>query len=212
MLPVVFVLLQSWTTAAGRRFALPAAVLVLVLAFVVSRAVTAYLPQFSDAAADSAGYRSALWTMAGASPESPLLGLGYGGWMPTVQGLSGWSLPPHNFVVASWADGGLVLALATVGFAITALAINARALFVAREPHLRAVVPAAACAVLWVIAHGMFDNTTLYGEAHSMIVVAAMLGTTQLAVSRPTGGSAESSGTSARLLPEARTSTIRAVR
>jgi O-antigen ligase len=213
VLPVVFLLLQSWTTAAGRRFAVPAAVLVLILAFVVARAVTDHLPQFSDTAADSAGYRSALWTLAATIfPESPLFGLGYGGWMPTIQGLSGWSLPPHNFVVAAWADGGLVLALATVGFAITALAISARALFVVRGSHLRAVVPAAACAVLWVMAHGMFDNTTLYGEAHSMIVVAAMLGTTQLVVSRPTDGSVEPSALSARPIPSARTSTIRAVR
>jgi hypothetical protein len=67
----------------------------------------------------------------------------------------------------------------------------------------------ALCAVAWVFAHGMADNTTLYGEQRTMIVFALAVGyvyvmRTEMSAVRPSHQAARSQTPGWRSVPTGR--------
>jgi O-antigen ligase len=105
--------------------------------------------------------------------DSPLIGLGFGGWGERIGRFTGESgLPPHNFLVAAWANSGILALLIAILFVIVSLRICWRVAAAQHSMYDRRTAVVALCAVAWVFLHGMGDNTTLYGEQHTMMLIA----------------------------------------
>ena len=128
---------------------------------------------------ESADDRARLW--AGALTyfgESPLLGLGVGGWAqrwgsdPAATGLE--TLPPHNMLIMLWADSGLLTPLIAVAIFLV-IAVRYLKKIAASERHRDATAAALElAAMVWIFAHGMYDNTNFYGDVHTMVVFAVI--------------------------------------
>jgi O-antigen ligase len=135
-------------------------------------------PTFYANVRDSYGTREDLWTRAGRMfQESPVLGPGFGGWLEKVGRVgSRADLPPHNVFVATWAYSGIVALAVVVVFMVATLVFGFRV--AAAQPTLRdrRTAVLALCAIAWAFLHGMGDNTGLYGDRQSMILVAVAFG------------------------------------
>lgn len=135
-------------------------------------------PTFYATSGSSYGGRERLWTRAAQMfQESPVMGPGFGGWVEQIGKIGSRSdLPPHNTLIATWAYSGIVAAVLAVVFIVAAIAVGL--LFAAAQPRVRDRRTAvfATCAIAWVFLHGMGDNTGLYGDRQSMILVAVAFG------------------------------------
>lgn len=112
----------------------------------------------------------AAWKM---FPQHPWQGLGFGGWIRVIGTYRKYGVPtypPHNYVIAAWANAGLIAAVLTVAIALGWLILCLRA-FVGGS----FVLAAASMIPLWVLLHGLADNTQLWGEVHTASVVALSL-------------------------------------
>lgn len=123
------------------------------------------------------GQRSDIWGYgAEAFGEHRVLGLGWGGWArgfatyARVHGVYDPKFPPHNVLLAAWANTGLPgLALTILFFgAMLALAVKR----FRREPLFVAWTGAA---FVWMIVQAMGENTDVFGEIHLIPVVALLL-------------------------------------
>jgi O-antigen ligase len=156
-----------------------AAVLVTPLVFSMAIDVVERIaPSFHAAADMSYDTRAQLWARAAQMfEESPVLGTGFGGWAERVGRVgSRTDLPPHNFIVATWAYSGILAAVLSICFMVVTVAFGLRV--VASQPTIRDRRTAvfALCAVAWAFLHGMGDNTAVYGDRQSMILVAIAFG------------------------------------
>jgi O-antigen ligase len=157
---------------------LPIVLLVPLMYFVVTEFLEGVAPTFYAAADRSFSGREELWTRAGQMfQESPVLGLGFGGWLEQV-GKVGWrtDLPPHNLIVAAWASSGIVAAVLAIVFMVAAIAFGLRVAAAQSTVRDRRTAVLALSAIVWVFSHGMADNTTVYGETRSMILVGLAFG------------------------------------
>ncbi len=145
-----------------------------VLSLAIFDATRTLLPSFYGMSEASAESRAFLWREAGQLlMDKPLLGLGFGGWQAHVELEWGIQLPPHNWIIASWANGGIALALFNCALAAWALWATGAATVRAITPIARQRMAAVFCAVMWVVVHGFFDNTMVYGEVHTVLLFVA---------------------------------------
>lgn len=121
--------------------------------------------------------RGALWARAAdLFEDSPILGVGFGGWMERVGLINGQVRPPHNVLIATWAYSGIIALAVAIVFMVAALGLALRV--AASQPNLRdcrtAVI--ALCAISWMFLQSMGENTALYGEPLSMILFGLAFG------------------------------------
>jgi O-antigen ligase len=134
---------------------------------------------------NSSRARDLLWAAAGTAFEgSPFFGLGWGGWeqfwpvMSLGTGLMP-SLPPHNFLIQTWAQAGLLPVIAILLlFAISFLRLSKQAIFaIALDSSRTAALSMGVLA--WIFFHGMYDATAFYGVEALLPLVACILGMTK---------------------------------
>jgi len=167
------------------RRSLPTTLLVVLVAtpavgWLVSYGLTS-AASFRTASETSATAREDLWDAAGRMFErSPLSGLGFGGWevaWPAVA--QGYDLPrylpPHNFLIYSWASVGLlgpVLMAAIIFVYMLRSLARVRSAVDVREGTRRSMELAA---VAWITAHGMFDTSAFFGSAQTIPLFGLLL-------------------------------------
>lgn len=135
-------------------------------------------PTFYADSDESFSGREELWSRAASLfQESPFLGLGFGGWVEQVGSVGGRSnRPPHNMIVAAWAYSGIIAAILIMVFIVVAVAFGLRVSAAQRTVRDRRTAVIALCAISWVFIQGMGENTTVYGEQRSMVLVALAFG------------------------------------
>ena len=135
-------------------------------------------PTFYSTSGSSYGARERLWSRAAQMfQETPILGPGFGGWVEQIGKVGSRSdLPPHNVLIATWAYSGIVAVVLAVVFIVAAVAFGLRV--VAAQPTVRdrRTAAFALSAIAWTFIHGMGDNTALYGDRQTMILIAVALG------------------------------------
>ncbi|WP_430868337.1 O-antigen ligase family protein [Demequina aurantiaca] len=173
LLPIAAALL---VVASGRAGVLAAAALLPALVAVglaippfLSTRFPQYFSELDASAADRAPLWRAAWQLFG---EQPLVGLGYGNWAEHAEAAVGRTIPPHNLLLASWVNTGIVGLILTIAIITTVTVAGAVALARTAERRQRATIACALVATWWVFLHGMADNTTVYGEMKSMVLVA----------------------------------------
>lgn len=175
VLPVCALLARILTRPGHRRYVVPVALAAPFGVLLVQWAVDQFVPESAADAAKTFGYRTRLWQAAADMfTDSPVLGLGFGGWdsglRPYVARLSlDEGMPPHNLLIATWANLGLVGALVVLAFMIVVVAGHLRFLALAPARPVARVAAWSLVAWAWVFIHGMGDNTTLYGDLHTML-------------------------------------------
>jgi O-antigen ligase len=126
--------------------------------------------------------RETMWTFAAeAFPESPMRGLGFGGWSTdfsawlAAQGYVGTDrfLPPHNGFIYMWSESGLTAVIPAIVAAGLLLwnAYKAR-----RTPGGQAVSVFAFGSYFWLLAQSMGENWNIFGEMHTQAPIAVLLG------------------------------------
>ncbi|WP_432519589.1 hypothetical protein [Kineococcus sp. SYSU DK006] len=174
----------------GARWFLPQAVAVVALgAWQLPRLLERSVPGYADASAHSLASRAPMWEFARRMVgEHLVLGLGHGGWTRTMEQFAALgieALPPHNLLIAAWAACGLGGVLALLVLAVTVL-VRLTATVVRRVGSPLARTAAFALgAWLWVLVHGMGDNTAVYGESKTMILLALLIGLVTARAARP---------------------------
>ncbi|BCB84184.1 O-antigen ligase family protein [Phytohabitans suffuscus] len=110
--------------------------------------------------------------------EHPILGLGFGGWdqgfepYAAQEGLYR-SFPPHNVLLAAWANTGIAgLLLSAAFFALAAWSCLHR---LTRGDGDQRLVPYAAAAVAWVFVQGMGENTDIFGDIHLIPILSLLI-------------------------------------
>lgn len=175
---IAIIFLPHMLKGSAALAALCTALLMPVIFLTGPEVLQRYIPAFYAATTDSAAGRKVLWgSAAQLLSESPLLGLGYGGWaeqMPRFTNRP--ELPPHNLLLATWVNSGLFAALAALVFMIAAITMGVRVAAAQTNVHDSRTAVIALCAVAWVFLHGIADNTTVYGEQRSMVLVALIFG------------------------------------
>lgn len=132
-----------------------------------------------DAMVDAFVGRTIIWRF-GAEQfrEHPVLGLGFGGWddgfgpYAAAEGLYR-SFPPHNVLLAAWANTGLAGLLLSAAFFALAAWLCARRL--SRGNGDRRLVPFVAAAIAWVFVQGMGENTDIFGEIHLIPILSLLI-------------------------------------
>lgn len=112
--------------------------------------------------------------------EHPVSGLGFGGWAQRwasnagTYGL-GSELPPHNFLVLEWANAGIVAVVILVIVLLTVLASYLRMVRRSEQRAQAGYYSMLLAALVWIVAHGMFDNTAFFGTAHILPLFAVLI-------------------------------------
>lgn len=122
--------------------------------------------------------------------RDPVLGLGFGGWSLNWEDDarsygSRQGLPPHNFFIFEWANAGI--AAAAIVALICACMIIVYAKIIRRTTDMREAraYTFQLVAVLWIFAHGMYDNTYFYGTANTIPLFACLIA--QIVILNPKG-------------------------
>lgn len=124
--------------------------------------------------------RAVIWGFGAESfRDSPLLGLGYGGWdagfgqYAAERGLYR-SFPPHNILLAAWSATGIAGLVLTLAFFAIALWVVVRG--GSGRPTIDGRFAAfAGAALAWVFIQGMGENTDVFGEIHLIPVLSLLL-------------------------------------
>lgn len=179
ILAIVILVLPRMLRGSAGLVALPIALLLPLAVSSLTGFLERVSPTFYAAVQDSYNTREDLWTRAAQMfQQSPVLGPGFGGWAEMVGrvGTSRSGLEPHNTFVATWAYSGIVTLALVVVFMVATLVFGFRV--AAAQPTLRDSRTAvlALCPIAWTFLHGMGDNTGLYGDQQSMILVAVAFG------------------------------------
>lgn len=147
-----------------------------IAAFLASR-----LPDYLVGADQSAQARGHLLDAASKYfLDHPFTGLGFGGWTERWAddagnyGL-GAELPPHNFLVLEWANAGLGAAVIIAVIVFTLVRSFVRVIRSSATQRDARSYSLLLGALVWVFAHGMFDNTSFYGTAHTLPLFAALV-------------------------------------
>ncbi|UXA14944.1 O-antigen ligase family protein [Mycobacterium sp. SMC-8] len=167
-------MLRGWAVLA----AIPIAILAPLTASLAIELLQKAAPNFFALSERSLDDRGTMWSGAATLfKESPLAGLGFGGWSEQMTRFTSRpDMPPHNLIIATWANSGTIAAIVAVVFIAAAIAFGLRVAAAQPTVHERRTAILALCAVTWVFLHGMADNTTVYGEQRSMILFALAIG------------------------------------
>ncbi|WP_432488096.1 O-antigen ligase family protein [Kineococcus sp. SYSU DK018] len=180
LLPVVVRAVHVLGRPSARWFLPQAAVVVAGGAWLLPRLLERYVPAYADASSESLASRAPMWDAAlQMFRDHLLLGLGHGGWGRTMElyaHLGVDALPPHNLLIAAWASTGLAGVLVLLVLAATVLHRLLAVVVRRAGSPLARTAGFALGAWLWALVHGMGDNTAVYGEAKSMILLALLLG------------------------------------
>lgn len=178
ILPLLCLLLSQVTSAKARFMLPPLVVAFSVLLFLLPSWLETTFPSFSDKSVNAYGTRSGIWDAAFILfKDSPLLGLGYGGWAESTKGIAAVNgFPPHNMVIAAWAVGGLCAAILLICLCASTVAWSMREMLRGVDPETRFAAACALSGFLWIYIHSMGDNTTFYGEPRTMILVVLLFG------------------------------------
>lgn len=111
--------------------------------------------------------------------ENPIVGLGFGGWDEYWSVDAGAydlraTLPPHNLLIVEWANAGIVAALIVVLIILKIASDHLKSIARARSVRDSYVLAAQFGAFVWIIAHGMYDNTWFYGTGNTIPVMAIL--------------------------------------
>ncbi|NAZ86380.1 O-antigen ligase family protein, partial [Kineococcus indalonis] len=180
LLPVAVRAVHVLGRPAARWFLPQAALAVGAGAWLLPRLLERYVPGYADASEESLASRAPLWDAAlEMVHQHLLLGVGHGGWTAALEqyaALGVDALPPHNLLIAAWAASGLAGLLGVL--AVAGAVLHRLVVAVVRGGGSPAARTAgfALGAWLWALVHGMGDNTAVYGEAKSMLLLAALLG------------------------------------
>jgi hypothetical protein len=124
--------------------------------------------------------RTVIWGFGAQSfRETPILGLGYGGWdegfgpYAAAEGLNR-SFPPHNVLLAAWSSTGLVGLLLSVAFFAIAFWLVFRGLS-GRFAVDRRFAALTGAAIAWMVVQGMGENTDIFGDIHLIPVLALLI-------------------------------------
>jgi len=179
LIPIIAWILIRVSRARGRSFILPAILVVGAAAIAAPTVITALFPSFTERGDVALGTRGGLWDLAGRLfVEHPFAGVGWEGFQEYALRATGSSFPPHNLVIAAWANTGLLGAIAVVAFVLVCVIGGLQSVFTAADSQTRRVIVYALCGVVWVFVHGMADNTSIYGEPKSMFLLTVLLGIT----------------------------------
>lgn len=165
----------------GGRWFLPAAVLSTLPILWALQSFANLLPRnFISESSLSLGTRGVIWDSARRMfLDSPIFGLGSGGWGLNFSQYSGNALgrvfPPHNTLVAAWADFGVLGTLILVIFMVGVMASHLP-MMAQTAPRESAAWGFSLAAFVWIFAHGLGDAVTFYGDLRSMIVPGLLLG------------------------------------
>lgn len=177
-LPMAYFLLPRLLRGGGRAWVLPAVLVGVPAASVLPVVIDALFPAFADSSSHAYASRDALW--AGAAElfiYQPVFGLGFDGWAANIGAVTGiYTLPPHNLVIAAWANGGIVAAACVIVFMLAVVAGLLGRICRSETLAEGKVYSAALCVAAWVFIHGMGDNTVIYGHHTTMAFVALALG------------------------------------
>lgn len=132
----------------------------------------------TTAYADSWSDRLPMWKAAASFlTESPILGLGFGGWKEEW-GKVFWlygkpaSFPPHNSIISNYSDSGLVALVATIGIGVFSVYYLISTLRWASNGPVnfrnRATNVWSSAALVWAFVHSLGDNTSFYGVGMTM--------------------------------------------
>jgi O-antigen ligase len=176
VLAFLVVRLRSWPSS---PYFLGFGLLTLPITLSVGDAVLrSVVPDYATRSTESLGTRTLLWSAAwDLFQQSPVYGLGFGGWQREIGAYVGRDdYPPHNLLIDAWAKSGIVCAAVT---AALVLVVGARYLRLAfrddLDPDLRRLNAYGLAAWTWLVVHGMGDNTSVFGDLHSMLLVAVLL-------------------------------------
>lgn len=176
VLPLLYLIAPRLLSGRGKAWILPAAGISVPISVMLPGLIERMFPAFSENSAAAYASRDVIW--GGAAKlfkSSPIEGLGFGGWEENIGTVTGiYTLPPHNQIIAAWANGGIIAAAIVVLF--MAVVVTGLVLAALRSPTVRdaRIRVAALCGLLWIFIHGMGDNTNIYGH-QTMLVFAAML-------------------------------------
>lgn len=139
--------------------------------------IASIAPEYADNSEASLGSRGVLWEAASVLfDQAPWLGLGFGGWAANIGPLLGFNnLPPHNMIIAAWANAGLLAGAAVVGFVAVTTASFVKRILTTAGSSTRKILTYALCALAWIFIHGLGDNTTFYGETRTAFFAAIAL-------------------------------------
>ena len=139
------------------------------------------LAAFDSAVDLTWGIRLVLWREAAELFEkNAVLGLGFGGWddhlvsAASRLGLQR-TLPPHNVLIAAWAEAGLITALLNVAVLIYLLWVIWGAVKAAPTIRYARTTMILAFAIVWPAAHSFADNTQVFGTMHTVMLFAAVV-------------------------------------
>ena len=180
LLPVAVRGVRLLGRPAARWFLPQAALAVAGVVWLLPGLLARFVPGYADASAHSLSSRAPMWNAAlEMFQEHFLLGLGHGGWALTMEQHAQFGvevLPPHNLFIAAWAATGMagVVALAVLTFTVVRR-LGGTVLAEVGSASARTAAFALG-AWTWALVHGMGDNTAVYGESKSMILLALLLG------------------------------------
>ncbi|MEQ4300135.1 O-antigen ligase family protein [Plantactinospora sp. B6F1] len=168
--------LRRYPTGVLRRYLLIATVplgAALALLFTLNRG-------FLDALLEAFAGRSVIWRFgAEAFRDSPLLGLGYGGWNLGFAAYADqhdiWRVfPPHNILLGAWAVTGIAGLALTVGFFVVAFRLVARRMSTHGQVP-RVYLVCVGTALAWILVQGLGENTDIFGDIHLIPIVAVLV-------------------------------------
>lgn len=181
VLPLLAFLLPYLLAPSRSQLQLAGALILVPLVSLGAAQVASRATDFTTNATEATEARDALWTAASAAfADSPFRGLGWGGWAPlwsasAERGELPATLQPHNFLIWAWANTGLLGALCLAGLhliLIVAALGRIRRAADAREGHVASFELAA---LLWMLLHGMYDNTEYFGTEHTIPLFAMLV-------------------------------------
>ena len=124
--------------------------------------------------------RFGLWNEAvRAIDSSKLLGLGFGGWdrrweLGQVH-LAFSSRPAHNWFLQAWLDGGVVYALLHVALVVAVVKLALRGITQGGTKTQLQIRTFSLAGFMWIVIHGMGDNTALYGDPLTVVPLAIII-------------------------------------
>jgi len=168
---------------ASRIFAVFGLVIVATFSVVAILSAAAWLLRQSQFLADTAvttGTRLLIWAHAAqVFADSPLFGLGYGGWQESFARYAASfgmrMLPPHNSLIQLWADSGIIAVVLAVIFASLLLRICLRLI---RSPDAvsRYVGGMLFLVFGWIFLHSLGENWGILGDVRMLPILGATMG------------------------------------
>jgi len=176
LIPIVAWVIVRVSRGSRRVFILPALLAVVGASIAAPAAISTLFPSFTAQGDVSLGTRGGLWGLAGRLfVDHPFAGVGWDEFQEYALRLTGSAFPPHNLIIAAWANTGILGGITVVGFIVGCVVGGLVAAFRATDQRQRRIIVYALCGSGWVFIHGMADNTSIYGEPKTMVLLSLLL-------------------------------------